>query len=491
MSAATLIFPHQLFEKHPALKKGDKVFMVEDDLFFRQYPFHIQKMILHRLSMEAYAAQLKKKGFDVAIVQSDPGQTSFSVLETKLKAAAIRELRLCDPVDNWLKKGLDALILKNNWQQQVYPTPNFLLSLEESNAWFDQSPRYLLNNYYIHFRKKTGILMEAGKPVGGKWNFDEDNRKKLPKNQLIPPALGFADKRNPQSLDSIEKAFPGNYGTARPFQYPVTHHEALQNLDHFLEYRFRGYGTYQDAIDMQQSALFHSLLTPALNIGLLDPKQIVDRTLDYARQEKIAINHTEGFIRQVMGWREFIRVVYEREGSRQRTRNFWEFSQPLPKAFWTGDTGIEPVDRVIKRLLQTGYSNHIERLMILGNFMCLCEIHPDQVYEWFMTLYIDAYDWVMVPNVYGMSQFADGGIMSTKPYISGSNYILKMSHYPKGSWCAVWDALFWRFMHRHRDFFRSQPRLSMLLGTLDRMDKTKLQQHLSVADSFLRKIYAS
>ena len=179
-----------------------------------------------------------------------------------------------------------------------------------------------------------------------------------------------------------------------------------------------------------------------------------------------------------------------REGVKQRTRNFWGFTHRMPETFWTGETGIPPVDHVIRRLLKTGYSNHIERLMVLGNFMCLCEIHPDAVYEWFMALYIDAYDWVMVPNVYGMSQFADGGIMSTKPYISGSNYILKMSSYPKGDWCGIWDGLFWRFMDVHRDFFQKNPRLSMLLGTLDKMSPAVRKNHFTVATRFLEKIHS-
>jgi deoxyribodipyrimidine photolyase-related protein len=200
------------------------------------------------------------------------------------------------------------------------------------------------------------------------------------------------------------------------------------------------------------------------------------------------LNSLEGFIRQIIGWREFIRIVYEREGNKQRTKNYWGFDRKIPESFWQGTTGILPVDNVIKKVLQTGYSHHIERLMVIGNFMLLCEFHPDEVYRWFMEMYVDAYDWVMVPNVYGMTQFADGGMMTTKPYISGSNYLLKMSDYQKGGWTEIWDGLFWRFMHVNRDLFLKNPRLSMLVKTFDKMPEKKRKKHISVAENHLNQL---
>ena len=222
-----------------------------------------------------------------------------------------------------------------------------------------------------------------------------------------------------------------------------------------------------------------------LNIGLISPEEVVESVLEYAKAHNIPINSTEGFIRQIIGWREFIRGIYEVKGVEERTRNFWGFTRKIPESFWRGETGILPVDVTIKKVLQTGYCHHIERLMVLGNFMVLCEFDPDEVYRWFMELFIDSYDWVMVPNVYGMSQFADGGLMSTKPYISGSNYLIKMSDYPKGDWQEIWDGLFWRFMHVHRDFFQQNPRLGMLVGTFDKMDREKKEEHLVVAERYL------
>ena len=200
------------------------------------------------------------------------------------------------------------------------------------------------------------------------------------------------------------------------------------------------------------------------------------------------INSCEGFIRQIIGWREFIRGIYFCKGVEERTKNFWGFKRKISKSFYDGNTGIEPVDDTIKKINTTAYAHHIERLMIMGNFMLLCEFDPDEVYKWFMELFIDAYDWVMVPNVYGMSQFADGGLMSTKPYISGSNYILKMSNYKKGKWCTIWDSLFWNFIDKKREFFEKNPRMRILVRSFDKMDILKKTNYLKCAEDYLLSI---
>ena len=210
--------------------------------------------------------------------------------------------------------------------------------------------------------------------------------------------------------------------------------------------------------------------------------------MDKGKSADIPLNSTEGFIRQVTGWRDFIRIVYMLKGSEQRTCNYWKFKRKIPFCFYTGKTGIEPIDVVIQKVLETGYCHHIERLMVLGNFMLLCEFDPDEVYRWFMELFIDAYDWVMVPNVYGMSQFADGGLMSTKPYISGSNYLMKMSDYPKGDWQETWDALFWNFMNKHRSFFLKNPRLGMLVKTFDKMASEKRAGLINTAEKYIKSL---
>jgi len=308
--------------------------------------------------------------------------------------------------------------------------------------------------------------------------------------------LPQANKWVVEARQYVAKNFGNNFGTTDapftedklPLFYPTTFAEADNWLHHFLHQRFAQFGPYEDALSNRHPVLFHSLLSPLLNTGLLTPQEVVDKALEHASQYEIPLNSLEGFIRQVVGWREYIRLVYEREGRRQRTRNYWGFERKIPEAFYNGTTGIAPVDTVIKKVLQTGYAHHIERLMVLGNFFLLCEFHPDEVYRWFMELFIDSYDWVMVPNTYGMTQFADGGLMVTKPYISGSNYLMKMGDFAKGPWQEVWDGLFWRFMQVHRDFFLQNPRLGMLVRTFDKMPENKRQTHLKVANDFLGKL---
>ena len=328
-------------------------------------------------------------------------------------------------------------------------------------------------------------------PIGGKWSFDSENRNKYPRNKEAPKVT-FPEESAywTEAIGYVHKYFAGNPGMLNGHRYfPIDHREAEDWLKQFLIFRFHEFGTYEDAIVDKELILNHSLLSPLINVGLITPKYILQAALNYANKNDIPINSTEGFVRQIIGWREFIRGMYEINGSFSRTRNYWNFKRKIPKSFYTGDTGIQPVDEVIKRVLETGYCHHIERLMILGNFMILCEFNPDEVYRWFMELFIDAYDWVMVPNVYGMSQFADGGSFATKPYISGSNYIKKMSNFPKGDWQEIWDGLFWRFLNLHRDTFSKNPRMSMLLKTLDRMSREKRESHFEIADRFIENLY--
>jgi deoxyribodipyrimidine photolyase-related protein len=328
------------------------------------------------------------------------------------------------------------------------------------------------------------------KPIGGKWTYDDENRLKYPKDGIPPKIQTIKENQFCKEAKSYtDNYFSGNYGILNQgLIYPTTHAESKEWLSVFLNNRFAQFGDYEDAIVSKELILHHSVLTPMLNVGLLTPQFILEETLKHASKHSIPLNSLEGFIRQIIGWREFIRAVYELKGTEERTKNYWGFKRKIPASFWNGTTGIEPIDITIKKVLETGYCHHIERLMVLGNFMLLCEFDPDEVYRWFMELFIDAYDWVMVPNVYGMSQFADGGLMSTKPYISGSNYLMKMSDYKKGPWQPVWDGLFWRFMHVHRDFFLQNPRLGMLVRTFDKTDPIKQKMHLDNAEDFLKSL---
>jgi deoxyribodipyrimidine photolyase-related protein len=492
---ATLIFPHQLFKQHPALDKGRQVFLIEDPLFFGdvRYPlnFHKKKLIFHRASMKAYEDYLTEQGYDVVYLQyssfrEDRRSNYLFVFFNKMR---ITTFHYADVTDFLLEKRIQNMAKDLSKRLVKYPTPMFLTDEEFLNNYFSKKKSYLMASFYIAQRKQLNILVEDGKPIGGKWSFDEENRKKLPKG-FKSPLLNFPDdtEYEVEAIDYVEKYFPNNPGDGFDFIYPVTFEQAEDWLIDFLENRFKYFGDFEDAIDSQETYLFHSVLTPLLNSGLLTPNQIIEKALNFAKENGVPLNSLEGFIRQIVGWREYMRAVYLHAGVKQRTTKFFKFNKKMPKAFYNGSTGIEPVDVVIKRVLEKAYSHHIERLMILGNFMLLCEIDPDEVYKWFMEMYIDAYDWVMVPNVYGMSQYADGGLICTKPYISSSNYILKMSNFEKGNWCEIWDALYWRFIFKHKKVLAKNPRMSMMIVQLNKMDDKKLKQHLNIAERFLEQL---
>ncbi len=490
----TLIFPHQLFADHPAVETGRPIYLVEEELFFNQYNFNVKKLILHRASMKYYADTLTRAGHTVHYIEAKEQEAAVAVLVERLVNDGVQALHYADVTDDWLQKrivrgaGTEHLL--------IYPTPYFLNQPEDVNEFFNEQRTYFQTNFYIHQRKKRRILLQAdGKPLGSKWSFDADNRLRFPKGQPVPVFTlpkdnGYVE----EAIGYVSRVFPDNYGNTEPpfFRgsgfFPVTHAEADAWLDEFLYERFANFGAYEDAMVANEGLLCHSGLTPMLNIGLLTPQQILDRALEYASENKLALNTVEGFVRQLIGWREFIHIVYSREHVKQRTTNYWGFTRKIPASFWEGKTGIAPVDIVIKKVLQTGYTHHIERLMVMGNFMLLCEFDPDEVYRWFMEMYIDAYDWVMVPNTYGMTQFADGGLMTTKPYISGSNYLMKMGNWPKGEWQDIWDGLFWRFMSVHADFFKQNPRLGMLTKTFEKMPAGKKARHLENAERFLESL---
>jgi len=492
MNTVTLVFPHQLFEKNKLISKGTEVILVEEFLFFSQYAFHKQKLAFHRATMQYYKDLLLKKKANVTYVAAQEKIADIRKLISKLEKDGVKKIKCYEVTDNYLDRRLRQSCSDTGIELEISPSPLFINTEEELADFFKPSKKkFFQTSFYKAQRVELDLLMDRdGKPAGGKWTYDVDNRKKYPKKKQ-PPLINFPDGTayHKEARAYVQKHFGDNLGEIdEQCYYPVTHKSSAAWFEQFLEHRFFDFGIYEDAIVADQLILNHSVLTPMLNVGLLEPKTIIDRAVAFSVEQEIPINSVEGFVRQIIGWREFIRGIYMVKGSQERTTNFWKFKRKIPPSFYDGTTGILPIDVTIKKVLKTGYCHHIERLMVLGSFMVLCEFDPDEVYRWFMELFIDAYDWVMVPNVYGMSQFADGGLMSTKPYISGSNYLMKMSNYTKGPWQEIWDGLFWRFMHVHKEFFLKNPRLGMLVRTLEKMPDEKRNGHLSKANKFLKSL---
>jgi len=491
MSKTGIIFPHQLVEQSTLVSTCDTIYLVEEWLFFKQFNFHKQKIAFHRASMKFYENYLQSKKIKVIYIDSTNELANIKNLIPYLKKSGVDAFDYIDTTDYWLEQRISIACSNSSIKATKNRSLLFLNSSEEIITFFSDKKRLFQTDFYKYQRQSRNILLEQNqKPLGGKWTYDDENRLKYPKGK-IPPKVDFL-KPNlfyKEAISYTNKNFADNYGLlATEFIYPTTFTESKTWLQDFFATRFFEFGAYEDAIVSKENILHHSVLTPMLNVGLLTPQYIIDEALQFASNNEIPINSLEGFIRQIIGWREFIRAVYELKGKEERTKNYWGFTRKIPPSFWNGTTGIEPIDDTIKKVLETGYCHHIERLMVLGNFMLLCEFDPNEVYRWFMELFIDAYDWVMVPNVYGMSQFADGGLMATKPYISGSNYLMKMSDYKKGEWQTIWDGLFWRFMDTHRTFFLQNPRLGMLVRTFDKMQLSKQQVHLANAEKFINAL---
>ena len=481
----SIIFPNQLFKNSELLSNSKKIILVEEFLFFKHYKFHKQKILFHRMSMKSYKLFLEENGYDVRYIESSENNSDIREL---IETLDINKIKIYNPVDNWLSKRISQSCSKKNIQIETYENPLFINNNDDLNTFFrTDKKKFFQTAFYKQQRIKMDIMMISDKPEGGKWTYDDQNREKYPKDKT-PPKIDFPEKNQLyfESIDYVNKNFGDNFGLINDeILYPYDFNTANNWLDNFLKTRFYEFGPYEDAVLKEKSILNHSVLSPLINVGLINPRDLIKKILSFYYENNIPINSTEGFIRQIIGWREFIRGVYISKGTEERNKNFWNFKRKIPKSFYDGTTGVEPVDDTIKKINESGYANHIERLMIIGNFMLLCEFDPDEVYKWFMELFIDSYDWVMVPNVYGMSQFADGGLMSTKPYISGSSYVLKMSNYKKGDWCPIWDSLFWNFIDKKRDFFTTNPRMRMLVSSFDRMNIQKKELLIKTANDFI------
>lgn len=484
MDRLVLLLGDQLFPEHPSFPPDAPILMQEDVGLATRVRHHQQKIVLFFSAMRHHARALKKSGKILNYHEYHRGAPSIIERVHALNPGEIHAYR---PSDRFFEKELhEAFGERLVWHEnQSFLTP------EDRWRRYAKGKRRLMGDFYKLQRRELGILLDAqGEPLGGKWSFDEENRESLPKGAQ-PPAIPWykPDSIRQQVIALVESEFSEHPGKAADFRWPVTREEALDALDRFLEDRFAKFGPFEDAIAKDHTFLWHSLLSPLINIGLLTPKEVVQRAIQSAEMRAVPLQSIEGFIRQIIGWREFIYWIdreYETTGADQR--NFFGHQRRLKPCWWTAETGLPPLDGTIRRVRDYAWCHHIERLMVAGAAMLMCEVHPEEAYRWFMEMFIDSADWVMAPNVFGMSQFSDGGVFATKPYLSGSAYLLRMSDYPKGPWCDVWDGLYWRFMDCQREFFAKNPRMAQIARGVDRLAPDRRERIFTAADAFIERV---
>ncbi len=482
------------------------VILIESLDHVRVRSYHQQKLILVWSAMRHFAAELKAKGFDLTYCESD----RFSqALQAWVKTKGITELRIMQPADKPFGQAIGQLDLP--CEITLVPNNQFLWTEEEFKTWSTTRKRLLMEDFYRESRKRFDLLMdEKGKPVGGAWNFDKENRKPPKKNDPTfkpPAARWFKPDAIVQSVikkvqDLSQSGTVETYGSADSFGWAVTRSQALEVLDTFIETRLSTFGPYEDAMVTGQDTLWHSMLSPYLNLGLLTPIEVVKCVeSEFNSRDDIEINSVEGFIRQVIGWREYMRGVYALT-SDDETReipyaesNWFDHQQPLPEFFWNSKKAtMNCLKQCLDQTERTAYNHHIQRLMILNNFALIAGYNPQEIEDWFHSVFIDAYDWVMQTNVIGMGQYADGGLLASKPYASSANYVNKMSDYCKGCQydfksrvgdkACPFNYFYWDFLDRHRTKLTTQGRMSFILKNLDKMADGELEQIRELARSW-------
>ncbi len=496
---SVLILGDQLLPHHslldPAQRHERVVVMIESLGRVRAHRYHKQKVALVLSAMRHYVEALRAAGWTVDYREAD----SFTAgLQAHVKKFRPQRLLMLEAAEWQARQSQRELSSKLNLEISLMRNTHFLS--EQHPPQETVGKKIILEHFYRAMRKRFGVLLEKdGSPVGGAWNFDAENRKPY-KGKPVPLApVSFAPDEITQAVfDKVERECPDNLGSTQGFALAVTRAQALQTLDDFITNRLPDFGTYEDAMSVREPLLFHSVLSPLLNIGLLEPLEIVRCAEAAYRAGQAPLNSVEGFIRQILGWREYVYWRYHQMMPGFHDLNHWQAERPLPNFFWTGETDMNCLHHVITRVLKTGYSHHIERLMVLCNFALLAGIQPRAVNEWFLESYIDAYDWVVTPNVIGMGLCADGGVVGTKPYVASAAYINKMSDYcggckydakqRTGEAACPFNALYWNFLLKFEKQLRANPRMGpnvLGLKHLDAAERLRVQQQ---AKEFLEKL---
>ena len=489
MRSIFFVLGNQLFDIKYLKNYKNCDFFMSEDYSLCTYEKHHKLKILHTLSsMRSYYDLLKNKHFKIHYYShenkfTESYENKLKILIKEIKAKKVYSFEIEDkPFELKMKKLFSKLKIK--WE--VVPSPMFLNSRNDFRLYLDTVKKPLMGSYYKQNRIKFNLLVKDENPIGGKWSFDRDNRKKLPPSITVPKRIKFKETIHTKNLKIfVNNQFKNHPGDIDNLWTPTTHSDAKKLLKSFVKDKLNLFGDYEDAVSQRDNFLFHSSLSPLINNGLITPKQIIE---EIKRTKKdIKINSLEGYIRQIIGWREFIRGIYQNYSEAMESSNFFNHNNKLTQDWYKGTTGIPPLDHSIKNALKYGWTHHIERLMIVSSLMNLCEVKPKIVNKWFMEMFIDSSEWVMTPNVYGMGLFSDGGIFATKPYICGSSYYLKMMDFKKGEWCEIVDGLYWRFIEKNKKFFLTNPRLSMMVRVLEKMSLERKKRIISKANQFIKR----
>lgn len=506
MSNLIVILGDQLSLQNPALKKANKqqdtILMVEVMEEATYVEHHPKKIAFIFSAMRHFAQSLEQDGYHIRYVKLDDAhnQGSFtSEVRRAVKDLSYDEIFVLHPGEYRVLKAIEQWEHLTQCKTHILDDDRYYCSIEDFKIWAEGRKTLRMEYFYREMRKRYNILMDKDKPVGGEWNYDDQNRKSIPDDLDLPERLKFEpDEMTSEVLALVDEKFGHHFGDLTPFWFAVTRSDARKALDHFLKECLDRFGDYQDAMIHNHHLLFHSLLSMYINVGILDPSEVVEAAQKRYQEGKAPLNAVEGFIRQIIGWREFIRGVYWLKMPGYGDENFLNAKRPLPDFYWSGETDMNCMTQAINATKENAYAHHIQRLMVTGNFALLAGLDPKDVQEWYLAVYADAFEWVEMPNVVGMALFADGGVFASKPYAGGGSYINKMSNYCSNCYYSVtkkngeracpFNYLYWNFLIENKDKLEGNSRVAMMYSTLKRMNDKKIEAIKMDSERFLSKL---
>lgn len=482
--------------------KRDRILMAEIREEATYVKHHKKKIAFLFAAMRHFAGTLVEAGWQVDYVQLDEKENTHSFsgeVERAIQRHKPQGLVVTEPGEWRLRTTMDSWSKGLGLPVDILDDDRFLCSREAFAKWAEGRKQLRMEYFYRQMRRKTGLLMDGDAPEGGKWNFDAENRKPAKADLFVPrPARFDPGDITAEVLELVGNRFADHFGDLAPFWFAVTAEQAAAALDHFVDTALPFFGDYQDAMLKDERFLYHSVLSIYINAGLLDPLAVCRRIETEYRKGRVPLNAAEGFIRQIIGWREYVRGIYWLKMPDYVEANFFDAQRPLPDFYWTAETEMACLKAAVTQTREEAYAHHIQRLMVTGNFAMLAGVDPRQVHEWYLMVYADAYEWVELPNTLGMSQFADGGLLGSKPYAASGNYINKMSDYcadcrydvkqKTGDDACPFNPLYWDFLIRNEDRLRGNPRLAQVYRTWQRMDDDKKTDYLKSAERILSNL---